>query len=47
MSRFMESLDYCRLLHVAELEGDLLKALAADNIEKACAIYMKLASARI
>jgi hypothetical protein len=47
MAHFMETLDYYRLLDVAELEGDLLKALTASNIDKARDKYKKLADARI
>jgi hypothetical protein len=47
MAHFMETLDYYRLLDVAELEGDLLKALAANNIDKARDKYKKLADAKI
>jgi hypothetical protein len=47
MAHFMESLDYYRLLDVAELEGDLLKALAANNIGMARSKYKKLAAAKI
>jgi hypothetical protein len=47
MAHFMETPDYYRLLDVAELEGDLLKALAASNIDKAREKYKKLAIAKI
>jgi hypothetical protein len=47
MAHFMETPDYYRLLDVAELEGDLLKALAMNNVEKARAKYKKLAGAKI
>ena len=47
MAHFMETLDYYRLLDVAELEGDLLKALASKNVDKARAKYKKLAEAKI
>jgi len=47
MAHFMETPDYYRLLDVAELEGDLLKALAAGNIEKARSKYKKLAEAKV
>ena len=47
MAHFMETLDYYRLLDVAELEGDLLKALAAGNIDKARSKYKKLAGAKV
>ena len=47
MAHFMETPDYYRLLDVAELEGDLLKALAAGNIDKARSKYKKLADAKV
>jgi hypothetical protein len=47
MAHFMETLDYYRLLDVAELEGDLLKALASKNADKARTKYKKLAEAKI
>jgi hypothetical protein len=47
MAHFMETLDYYRLLDVAELEGDLLKALASKNVDKARTKYKKLAEAKI
>ncbi len=47
MAHFMETLDYYRLLDVAEMEGDLLKALAAGNIEKAKAKHKKLSLAKV
>ncbi|MBP1732275.1 MAG: hypothetical protein H6Q55_2704 [Deltaproteobacteria bacterium] len=42
-----ESLDYYKLLDVAELEGDLAKAVAAGNLEKIKKYYKKLAAAKI
>ena len=47
MAHFKESLDYYRLLAVAELEGDLLKAIARDDVKKIKNCYKKLAEARI
>ena len=47
MAHFMETPDYYRLLDVAELEGDLLKALAAGDIEKAKAKHKKLSLAKV
>ncbi len=47
MAHFMETPDYYRLLDVAELEGDLLKALATGNIDKARSKYRKLAEAKV
>ncbi len=47
LAHFKESLDYYRLLEVAELEGDLVKAVAAGNTEKIRKYYARLAAARI
>lgn len=47
LAHMKESLDYYKLLEVAELEGDLLKAVAAGNITKIKTKYKKLAEARI
>ncbi len=47
MAHFMEMLDYYKRLEVAELEGDLLKAIAAKKIEKAKDYYKRLAKAKI
>lgn len=47
MAHFMESLDYYRLLEVAELEGDLVKAIAKSDMAKTAAKYKKLTAARI
>lgn len=47
LAHLKESLDYYKLLDVAELEGDLAKAVAAGNIEKIKKYYKKLAAARI
>jgi hypothetical protein len=47
LAHMKESLDYYKLLEVAELEGDLLKAVTAGNIEKIKEKYKKLAEARI
>jgi len=46
MAHFKESLDYYQRLDVAELEGDLLKALAAGDLAKAKAKYLKLTQAK-
>ena len=46
MAHFKESLDYYRRLEVAELEGDLLKAVLAGNTAKIKAYYKKLAKAK-
>jgi hypothetical protein len=47
LAHLKESLYYYRLLEVAELEGDLLKAVAAGNIKKSRTEYKKLAEAKI
>lgn len=46
MAHFMEMLDYYQRLDVAEIEGDLLKAVAAKNMEKVQKYYKKLITAR-
>lgn len=47
MAHFKESLDYYKLLEVAELEGDLVKAVAKGDAAKIKNYYKKLAEARI
>ncbi len=47
MAHFKESLDYYKLLEVAELEGDLVKAVSAGNTAKIRKYYKNLAAARI
>lgn len=47
LAHFKESLDYYRLLEVAELEGDLLKAIAGGQAKKIKDYYARLAKARI
>lgn len=47
LAHLKESLDYYKLLDVAELEGDLLKAVAAGNLAKIRKYYEKLAHARV
>ena len=47
LAHFKESLDYYRLLEVAELEGDLLKAVARGQSKKIKDYYGMLAKARI
>lgn len=47
LAHLKESLDYYKLLEVAELEGDLVKAVASGNLEKVQKYYKKLAEARI
>jgi hypothetical protein len=47
LAHFKESLDYYRLLEVAELEGDLLKAVVNGQAKKIKDYYARLAKARI
>jgi hypothetical protein len=47
LAHFKESLDYYRLLEVAELEGDLVKAIAKKDTAKIKRYYQKLAKAKI
>ena len=47
LAHFKESLDYYKLLAVAELEGDLVKAVAKGRSVKIKEYYSKLAKARI
>jgi hypothetical protein len=47
MAHFKESLDYYKLLEVAELEGDLIKAITKGNAAKIKNYYKRLAKARI
>ncbi|MBN2242652.1 MAG: hypothetical protein JW793_08175 [Acidobacteria bacterium] len=47
LAHFKESLDYYKLLEVAELEGDLVKAVRAGDAAKIKKYYGKLAAARI
>jgi len=47
LAHFKESLDYYRLLEVAELEGDVLKAISKGQSKKIKDYYGRLAQARI
>ena len=47
LAHLKESLDYYKLLEVAELEGDVLKAIAAGDAAKTKKEYKKLAEAKI
>lgn len=47
LAHLKESLDYYKLLEVAELEGDLLKAVARGDSAKTKKVYKKLAAANI
>jgi hypothetical protein len=46
IAHMKESLDYYKYLEVAEIEGDLLKAVVAKNPAKVEALYRKLIKAR-
>lgn len=47
LAHFKESLDYYKRLEVAELEGDLLKAIAAKNLDKIESYYRRIAKAKV
>ena len=47
LAHFKESLDYYKRLEVAELEGDLLKAVAKGDAAKIRGYYQRLTRARI
>jgi hypothetical protein len=46
LAHFRETLDYYQRLEVAEIEGDLLKAVTKKNAPKVAALYEKLVRAR-
>ena len=46
LAHFKESLDYYLRLEVAEIEGDLLKAVVSKNAPKISPLYEKLLKAR-
>ena len=46
LAHFKETLDYYQRLDVAEIEGDLLKALVSKNPSKVAALYEKLLRAK-
>lgn len=46
MAHFMEMLDYYQRLEVAELEGDMLKAVNKKNMAKVAKYYKRLARAK-
>ncbi|MCK4884650.1 hypothetical protein KAS24_01140 [Candidatus Bathyarchaeota archaeon] len=47
LAHFKESLDYYQRLEVAEIEGDILKAVANKNAAKVAALYEKLVKAKL
>lgn len=47
LAHLKETMLYYKLLDVAEIEGDLLKAAAAGNAAKLEALYKKLVNARL
>ncbi|MBW1710056.1 MAG: hypothetical protein JRG97_15850 [Deltaproteobacteria bacterium] len=47
LAHFKESLDYYKLLEVAELEGDLVKAIVAHDALKIKKYYKRLAEAKV
>ncbi|MEF9427517.1 MAG: hypothetical protein L0956_10275 [Candidatus Mariimomonas ferrooxydans] len=47
LAHLKESLDYYKRLEVAELEGDLLKAVVANDSAKVETLYEKLARAKL
>jgi hypothetical protein len=46
LAHLKETMDYYHRLDVAELEGDLMKAMAAGNLEKAAKKYKALLKAK-
>lgn len=47
LAHFKESLDYYQRLEVAEIEGDILKAVARNDSAKVLALYEKLVKAKL
>jgi hypothetical protein len=47
LAHLKETMDYYQRLDVAELEGDLLKAVAGGNLDKAADKYRKLLKAKL
>lgn len=47
LAHFMETLDYYKRLEVAELEGDMLKAIHKKNLKKITSLYKRIAEAKI
>lgn len=46
LAHFKETLDYYQRLEVAEIEGDLLKAVVSKNTSKIAVLYEKLLKAK-
>ncbi len=46
LAHLKETLDYYQRLEVAEIEGDLLKAVVSKNADKVAALYTKLLKAK-
>ena len=47
LAHFKESLDYYQRLEVAEIEGDILKAVVGKDAAKVVALYEKLVKAKL
>ncbi len=47
LAHLKEAMDYYERLEVAEIEGDILKALIAGKLEKLAALQRKLAQAKL
>ena len=47
LAHLKESLYYYKLLEVAELEGDLLKAVESEDLSKVKSLYVRLKNARM
>ena len=47
LAHFKESLDYYQRLKVAEIEGDILKAVITKKYEKVAVLYEKLLKAKL
>jgi hypothetical protein len=47
LAHLKELLDYYERLEVAEIEGDILKAVVSKNYEKVAALYEKLVKAKL
>jgi hypothetical protein len=47
LAHLKESMDYYQRLEVAEIEGDILKALVAKNLAKVEALHKKLVQAKL